>query len=194
LVRRSTVIAGLGLLVLGLAAANAVKYGVLTEAFFTSHEKLVDGVSKVFSSVLLGVGAVVSYFAFFRSRLFAARADLDIAVTVVDGPVGQKLHVLNAALRNIGSVPIWEPTAELHVEPLGHLAPQAEHITDWRLRRERDGVDRTAVIAPQERILFHATREFDDGAIAVHYEVIVTSAAGDSWHSMTTVPNRATPQ
>jgi len=189
--RRSTVITLLSVAVVALLVANGVKYGLLEDRFFVAHEKLIDGLAKIFAGALLLIGTLASYFRFFRGRTFSARADLDLSVNVMEGSPGHLLHAIDVKLHNLGAVPIWGPTAELRIHAFGEPAIEPEYVTAWKLRRERDGVERTIVIDPQERGQFHATREFDRKIWAVHYEVIVTSASQDAWHSMTTVPNRS---
>jgi hypothetical protein len=188
--RRTTMIAVLSIAAMVLLVANALKYGWVHESFFVSHEKTIDGGAKLFGGLVLVLGAVASYFRFFRGRTFAARAEIAIAVKVMEGAPGTVLHVIDVVFHNLGTVPIWEPLAELRIEAFGNPAVDAERITQWGMRRERDGVSRTAVVDPQETGLFHVTREFPKSVWAVHYEVVIVSEADDAWHSMTTVSSR----
>jgi hypothetical protein len=188
--RRTTMIAVFSIVALVLLAANALKYGWMPESFFVSHEKTIDGGTKLFGGLVLVLGAIASYFRFFRGRTFAARGDIVITVKVMEGPPGMVLHVIDIVFHNLGTVPIWSPLSELRIQPFGSPPVEPEHVTEWSLRRERDGVSRTAVVDPQENGLFHATREFPMSVWAVHYEVVIVSEAGDAWHSMTTVSNR----
>ncbi|MEO8622170.1 MAG: hypothetical protein ABI625_13955 [bacterium] len=183
-------IAVFSVLALVLLAANALKYGWVHESFFVSHEKTIDGGTKLFGGLLLVLGSIASYFRFFRGRTFAARGEIVITVQVMEGSAGMVLHVIDIVFNNLGTVPIWKPLAELRIQAFGKPAVEPEQVTEWSLSRERDGVSRTAVVDPQENGLFHATREFPMSVWAVHYEVVIVSEADDAWHSMTTVSNR----
>jgi len=187
--RRSSVTTLLVVAALLLVVANAIRYGVTTEAFFTRHEKTIDGIAKVLEAALLIAGAIASYFRFFKGRTFSERGELTIAVAVIPATATHHLHAVSVRLKNIGPVSIWDPRIRLRIQH--HAASRSDEVEVKGFRLEPTGSDEdaTCIIDSDESALYHAEHLVDTRVWAVRYAAEVRSSAGDTWFAMTTVAN-----
>jgi hypothetical protein len=189
--RRLVLTTGLALTAAALLFANAAKYGLLSERFFTVHEKTIDGVGKLLGAMAILLGSIASYFRFFKGRTFSAKADLEISVTVIPTTSKDHLHVISVRLKNIGPVPIWDPRIRFKMIERSSSPSRTTEITGWRLEDSLgDGTQEACVVDSQEHALYHSEQLIDKEVWAVRYEIAVQSSDGDTWYAMSTVPNK----
>jgi hypothetical protein len=188
--RRAALATTLAVAMAVLLLANALKYGLISEAFFSEHGKTVEGIGKIVTPIVLLIGAVASYFRFFKGRTFSARAELGITVSVIRASGEENLHAISIRLKNIGPVPLWDPTISLRIQAYGPTPSAPVEIKGWRLEHtdSTDG-EEACVIDSQEYALYHADRLVATDIWAVRYEAAVRTAAGDTWFGMTTIAN-----
>ena len=107
---RSEIIAVLTLAALGLGIANLVKDGLITEAVLKEKKDAIEAAASIVTTVLILLGAIFSYFRFFRGRTLAVRAEISIEVSVHGTPRDSNLHAIRVLVKNVGASAIWEPS------------------------------------------------------------------------------------
>ena len=172
-----------------LFMTNLVKYGYVSKAGVVQNKEFIDGTSKIIGAALLLIGAIASYYRFFRGRTFAARADLKLEVAVYDTDQGFQLHVINLEVRNIGNVTIWEPNPVVVVYSYGPSQTAPQIIDGWSRPLESEPADNPSLIDTQENAQFYATRQVPTDVWAVTYIARVESRNRVTWRRALTVSN-----
>jgi hypothetical protein len=193
--RRATAIAALSVAVLVLALANLVKGGYITWEVLGRRKDALAAAASVTNILVVLVGAVLSYFRFFRGRTFSTRADLDLSVEVIPLPNSRHLHAITFRVKNMGSMPIWDPRPIIEISLLG---PRGREyfgvVSSWYdVLAEPDRSLRVAVLDPGETGTFATQREFDSDIWVVTYAASVSCDSGDVWKHVCLVRNAAVP-
>lgn len=186
---RSEILAGLTLAALGLGVANLVKGGVITESVLEQKKDAIEALAAVVTTALVFLGAIFSYFRFFRGRTLAVRAEISIEVSVHGTPRGSNLHAVRVLIKNVGASAIWEPRPELRITFHGCDAREVEVVTNWSDLPGCGDPSLVPVIDTGESISYFCHREVPGEIWAVTYEVAVRAASGDIWQSGRTVSN-----
>jgi len=176
----------LGYAVAVLATAEAVKLLVIYASALERHKDAVASVTSIISSAVLILGAWFAYVRFFHGRTFAKRLEILLDVKVIMAAEPNYLHAIDLGIRNIGTVPIWNPAVVVRVESHGLRSEESEEITNWDLPF---GGDRTSVIDSQESSQFYAWRSINRDVWAVTYLVKISTARGEIWTKAVTIPN-----
>jgi len=180
----------LGVAVSVLILMNLVKYGYVSKAGIVQNKEFIDAASKIIGASLLVIGAIASYYRFFRGRTFAARADLKLEVAVYETDQGFQLHVINLEVRNIGTVTIWDPNPVVVVYPYGPNETTPQLIAGWSRPLESEPSENPSLIDTQESAQFYATRHVPSEVWAVTYIARVESRNKVTWRRALTVSNR----
>lgn len=181
------------LLLIGFAialGANIVKYQWIRAPAAFMAPAWVSAAASVCSAAVIVLGAVFSYFRFFRGRTFSLRAELDIEVSV-HALAGGYLHTAVLRARNVGTSAIWFPRATIGTAVDGAEARETHDVTDWPkgLSSLKHGYD---IIESGESQIYVLTKRFEASAAVVTYFGVLRADAGNEWHAARSVANRAT--
>lgn len=191
---RETIVLALTLLVAGLFLANLIRHEVLSTSTLAESKDALSALQSAVQILFIVLGAVFSYYRFFRGRTFVSRANVDVDVTVIETPKQVALHWITIEFRNLGTVSIWAPQPEVIVELVGPTGTSSETWRDWReASTGRERVRHFSVVDSGEAISFTALKEIPADIWAVGYQVFVTDADGVRWKRAVMVPNRPGP-
>jgi hypothetical protein len=179
------VVAGLLLL------ANLIKDGILSASELTQSKDALNALQSAVQVVFIVLGAVFSYYRFFRGRTFVSRGDLTISVTVIETTATHNLHWVSIEFKNLGTVSMWDPKPEVFVTIFGPDGVVSDSWSDWREavtgRERRHGF---SVIDSGETATFTNHKEVSKGVWAVEYQVFVTDSDGVRWKRATMIENK----
>jgi len=188
---RGHLILALVIVVSFLVAANVFRYGQVSKNTIVENKEVIDVVIKSVGSTLLLVGAVASYFRFFRGRTFAARANLKLEISVFETDRDFKLHVIDCEVTNIGSVPIWEPRPIITVHLYGPGDLKTYDIDNWwHPMWKKKNIYATDLIDSQESAQFYASQHIPLEVWAVTYSAAIETRGRNVWRKSVTVSNR----
>jgi hypothetical protein len=195
---REHAIVGLTVTLALLAVLNVYKDGLMTATGLKESKDAIGAAKDILTTAMLILGALFSYFRFFRGRTLAARADVSVEVSIHAAPDSSMLHVVRIAAKNVGSATIWEPRPEVWVtfhrgqrafDPSDDRAEDHVRLDDWQDLPGGGGPSTVPVIDTGETALFIAHVEVSSNVWAATYAVAIHSASGDIWHAGTTVSN-----
>lgn len=169
-----------------LFVAVLYKEGFLSSKTIVANKDLIDALSKVLTSLGLIVGAVLSYFRFFKGRTFRSKLVMSCQSGMIP-LMSSNLHWLNIQIENKGSVAIWN--YDLRVEATYHGPNPANVPVDQFL--VAPGEDETAerLIDVGESSFVHAILEVPQEVPALSFRVSVTDQAGAFWEQFLTASN-----
>ena len=188
----ATIIA-ISIIIIGLlSVANLIKFGYLTADVLVKNKDLIDVVNTIFTTLVILASAVVSYFSFFRGRIFSNNANIELSVTVHKIRNDAFLHVINANLKNEGSFPIWEPVPTIIVYPhkISNLGTGIK-VDFW----ESDiqiSTDDVKVVNPMESEQFIAFHYVPKSILVLTYVVQIKSRNNVKWTKAITISNQVT--
>lgn len=164
-----------------------VNENILTIAKLELRQVFFDIMSKLLSSLILVVGAVFSYYRFFKGRTFSERIEIKIQAKVFDYNSDGKIHTIDLELENIGSVPVKNVSSEVISKFIyingnedTRKLPNVELIPEKFIN----------IIDTQETDSRHYNLVVSEDVKAVLYHVKVTSSKGNIWTKIITVPNK----
>jgi hypothetical protein len=184
-------VVALSVAVVVLLVAVAFRLGLISAPRLVENKDLVDVSTKILGALILTLGAVASYFRFFKGRTLSPRLKIDAAVEVFPIDSSRNLHVLSVEVANVGSVSIWglQPRVEIHYH--GDEERREEDIGDWWTPLDqRDGTPRLRMLDTGESSQFVVHREVPREVWAVTYFTRISLSSGHSWDRVTTASNR----
>ena len=176
----------LGYIVAILFTAEVVKLLIVHAEWLGSKKDPIQSITTIVSSGLVVLGALFAYFRFFHGRTFARRLDIQLDVKVIKTTPVAFLHAIDLDIKNIGSVPIWNPTVVLRIQQHGQSVGEPEEIDDWQ---DPFPIDRGSVIDTQESQQFYVWRRIPEDTWAVTYWVKVSTSRGEAWTRAITIAN-----
>jgi hypothetical protein len=189
---RETVIPSLVVLATILVLADLMKYRFLTASVLASNKDALSTLSSAVSIIVICVGAVFSYYRFFRGRTFYSRAELKINVTVIPTQAGTNMHAVILEVKNIGTLSIWNPVPVMRVHEFGPDGVNDRVIDSWYEAQSPKGEGATlAVIDSGETASFWTKIEVADRLWVVFYTAFVHSEQ-QIWKQVTVVKNSRT--
>ena len=97
-----------------------------------NNKDSIGAIQSISSIGVIMIGAVVSYYRFFRGRTFSTRLELEMEVTVIPADENTNIHSITLKARNIGTLSIWglEPiiTVDIHGP---EEYPKVGDVTHW---------------------------------------------------------------
>lgn len=174
-----------------LLVAVAFRLGFISSVRLVQNKELVDVSSKILGTIILTLGAVASYFRFFKGRTLSPRLTIQATVDVLPIDSSRNFHVLSLEVTNVGSVAIWglEPRVEIRYH--GEDSRTEEDISDWWTPLKlRDDVLRIPMLDTEESSQFIVHREVGLDIWAVTYFARVSLSSGHSWHRVVSASNR----
>ena len=188
---REIAVSSLATIVAILILADLIKYRWLTASSLAINKDALAALSSSVSVIAICVGAVFSYYRFFRGRTFYSRAELKIEVTVIPRDAAVNMHAVIVEVKNIGTLPIWSPSLVLTVVQHGPNGEKAEVLDSWSIARSPRGEAGTvAVIDSGETAPFWTDLEFSSDIWAVFYTAFVHSGEGEIWKKVMAVRNK----
>jgi len=107
---RESIIPALLTIVAALLLANLVRHGVLSASRLAKNKDALSALQSCVQVVVLVLGAIFSYYRFFRGRTFVARGDLIVTVITVNAERAS-LHGVTLEFKNLGTTTVWRPKA-----------------------------------------------------------------------------------
>ncbi len=186
----SPLVVALSVAVVVLLVAVAFRLGFISAPRLVENKDLIDVGTKLLGSVIITLGAIASYFRFFKGRTLSPRLKIDAKVEVFPVDSSRNFHVLSVEVTNVGSVAIWglEPRVEIRFH--GDKDRTEEDIGDWWTPLDhRDGTPRLQMLDTEESSQFVVHREVPRAVWAVTYFTRVSLGSGHSWHRLITASN-----
>lgn len=189
---RFSVVAALVALCLLLVLANIIKHGLLTWEELVRHKDALAAANSAVGIVVLCIGAILSYFRFFKGRTLSLRAELKLDIAVIEAPGERYLHAISLEVKNVGSATIWNPSPKIAAYTYTGENREFHSLTDqWdEPLQQDDGIQRIAVLDSGETSSFLSHKVFDRSVWAVTYMASVSCDSGDVWKRLATVENR----
>lgn len=174
-----------------LLLANLIKYGILSASRLTQSKDALNALQSAVQVVVLVLGAVFSYYRFFRGRTFVSRGDLTISVTVIETTAAHNLHWVSIEFKNLGTVSVWDPKPEVFVTMFSPDGVISDSWSDWHEAvtgsEKRRGF---SVIDSGETATFTTHQEVSKGVWAVEYQLFVTDSDGVQWKRAAMIENK----
>ena len=186
---RETVIPAFVAIALALLLTILVRLDILTTSKLAANKDALSALSSSVSMVVLLIGSVFSYYRFFRGRTFFARADININVTVIDTNADKTIHFVVVEIKNIGTLPIWNPIPIVDVTTLGATAHKSERWDRWTDGTINEERKLFTVVDSGECASFINKHEVPKDAWAVGYIAYVTAESGITWKKAIAVQN-----
>src|SRR5262245_41262490 len=191
---RESITLGLILVVAGLFLGNLIRHGVLSASKLSQSKDALAALQSAVQILFIVLGAIFSYYRFFRGRTFVSRANVKVEVSVVETSKDVNLHWVTIEFQNLGTVSIWGPEPEVIVELIGPNGVTKDSWRDWReASTGRERHRGLSVVDSGETISFTASNDVRTSVWAVHYQVFVTDADGVRWKRAVMVPNQLAP-
>lgn len=188
---REIVIPALATVVSILVLGNLIKYKLLTASALGANKEALGALSSAVSIIAISLGAIFSYYRFFRGRTFYSRAELRIDVTVIPQKTGTNMHAIIVEVKNIGTLPIWNPSLVLAIVESGPDGERERVLDKWSEVKSPKGESGTAaVIDSGETAPFWTAIEVAESTWAVFYTAFVHSDAGEIWKRVSVVKNK----
>jgi len=189
---RDVVIPALVVIVAVLILADLIKYRLLTASALAGNKDALAALSSAVNIIAVAVGAVFTYYRFFRGRTFFNRAELKINVTVISTRTGVNLHAVILEVKNIGSLSIWEPVPIIRVDEYGPNGINSRSIDSWsEARSPRSRGQTLPVVDAGETASFWMTEEVPQSSWVLIYTAWVHSQ-GETWKQVAVVENSVT--
>jgi hypothetical protein len=187
---RETLIPVLLVAICVFAIANVIKHKILTPSALATNKDALAALNSCVNVIFVTLGAVFSYYRFFRGRTFFSRAELALEVAVIAATPEKNLHALSLAVKNIGSLAIWEPVPEIHIYRHGPDDPKREVWDAWQEARSTHAdPNALSVIESGETSSFINGHLVDKAVWAITYVAFVRSRNRDIWKCSKTVSN-----
>jgi hypothetical protein len=187
-----TIVAVALIIIVLLVIANLIKFGYFTTDIIIKNKDLINVTCNIFTTFIILIGAIISYFRFFRGRIFSNNANIELNISVHNINNDSLLHVINVNLKNEGTFPIWEPIPMLIAYPhrLSALGTAIE-INFWEpeILKSKDYV---RVINSLESEQFCAFYRVKKNIKALTYFVLIKSRDNVKWTKSITVSNQVT--
>ena len=189
---RDVVIPALVVVVSVLLLADLVKYKLLTTSALAANKDALAALSSAVSIIAISVGAVFTYYRFFRGRTFFNRAELKIKVTVTPTRPTVNLHAVILEIKNIGSLSIWDPIPVIRIDAYGPVGINKRLVNSWSEAHSPtgDSPGTLHVVDSGETASFWTTEEFPTDTWVVVYTAFVHSQ-GETWKQVAVVRNIA---
>lgn len=187
----SSLVVALSVVLAVLLVALAFRLDFISAHWLVANKNLVDVSTKILGALILTLGAVASYFRFFKGRTLSPRLKIeaDVDVFPIDG--SRNFHVLSVDVANVGSVAIWglEPRVEIRYH--GEEVRTEKDIDDWWTPLDhRDSTAKLSMLDTEESSQFVVHREVRREVWAVTYFIRVSLSSGHSWRRVITASNR----
>ena len=186
---RETVLPILGAIALALLLAILVRLDILTTSKLATNKDALSALSSSVTMIFLLIGGVFSYYRFFRGRTFFARADIDIKVTIADTNTDKTIHFVVVEIKNIGTLPIWNPTPIVDVITIHNGPNSTERWDRWEEGTINDKKELFTVVDTGEDASFFNHHNVSKDVWAVGYIAYVTAESGETWKKAIMVPN-----
>jgi hypothetical protein len=187
---RETLIPVLLVGICAFAIANLIKHKFLTASALASNKDALAALNNCVNVVFVTLGAIFSYYRFFRGRTFFSRAEVTLDVSVLPATTEKNLHALSLTIKNIGSLAIWDPKPEIKVYRHGATESARQVWDAWHEARSTHGdPDALTVIESGETASFINEHLVDKTVWAITYVAFVRSQNNDIWKTSETVSN-----
>jgi hypothetical protein len=170
--------------------ANLLKYGVLSSSQLAKNKDALSALNSAVNVVVIIIGAIFSYYRFFRGRTFFSRAELSLFASVLDTTKDFNIHFLTLEVKNIGALSIWDPLPVMDMYKHGPNGITHDVWENWREATTSIGeAGMLPVIDSGEIASFITYEEVDKSIWAVEYVAFVKSQGRTIWKRAITVPN-----
>jgi len=88
--------------------------------------------NSIITMTILIIGAVFSYYRFFKGRTLSLRVDLVLSVTIHSTQEQYLIHAITLTAKNVGNSTIWYPTPQITVRIHGpKRKEEIRNVDDW---------------------------------------------------------------
>jgi hypothetical protein len=155
---------------------------------YTDYKNLTDIISNIVSILILVIGAILSYFKFFKGRVFKENLELIAFAKVFKINKKSNSILFNIKIQNIGNISITNPKTYMTIEYLDD--DNTLKLIDVDLEVESTtNYKNWNVIEPKANFNVHLLHKLkkDISAIRFHFQLI--SDKNNTWSRIVTIPN-----
>ena len=187
----SPLIVALSMTVAVLLIAVSFRVGLISPGLLVANKEFIDVSTRLLGALVLTLGAIASYFRFFKGRTLSPRLKIEALVEVIPIDSSRNLHVLSVEVTNVGTVAIWGLQPRIEIRYHGDDSRTEEDIGDWWTPLDhRDGKTRLRMLDTEESSQFAVHRDVPVTVWAVTFFTRISLSSGHSWHRVTTASNR----
>lgn len=160
---------------------------------YKEYKELFDILSSVVSILLITIGAILSYFKFFKGRLFQENIELVVFAKVVEKDENSNSVFCNIKVNNIGNIAIVNPKSYMKVEVLNDdLENEEKNEKEVELNEEYSNQsNKWIIIEPKAHYNVHSFHKVDKSIWAFKYTFQLISDRKNSWVRVVTIPNKS---
>lgn len=186
---RYIIVTFLLLIVILLIIYLLIQYKIISILWFQSHQYLFDISLTMLQILVILLGAILTYYRFFKGRTFSEKLIIKINIRVIKAKEKNNLHFLDINLYNSGSVLITNPIISIFIKKYKSKTEENESIAlPFKYEDEACEKIRQFVIQPQESDSYSYLYKVSSDIWAVTYSIIVNSK-GKIWKRNITIPN-----
>ena len=187
----SGIVVSLTLVALILLVAVAFRFEWISASELVDNKDVIDVVTKILGASVLTLGAVASYFRFFKGRTLSPRLSMDAKVEVFPANSERNLHVLTINVANVGSVAAWGMDPQLRIQYYGGQSRPEEFVRKWfkPIEGEEDSAT-VPVLDTEESTQYVVVREVPRDVWAVIYAARIAVSSGHSWQHIVSASNQ----
>lgn len=175
-----------------LFLVHLIQSNFITKNLFVDNKDVIDGLSKILSAAVLIIGAIFSYFKFFKGRIFKEKLLINISSKLIDNKENN-LHVIDVELKNIGDTAIWYPNETIQLIYIANngtetISNETPNSPDEKLDKRKN----IFLIEPQEVSYRHFTKFLPTEILALTFKIDIISNRGNKWSKSITIENKKT--
>lgn len=176
-------------IILALLGVLIIKNHDLNKVEYEEYKRLTDIVSNVLSILLISIGAILSYFKFFKGRILQENIELVGFAKVVETDEKHNSVFCNIKVKNIGNIALVNPKSYMKVEFLTDESIKEEKEID--LNEEYSNQSNSwVIIEPRAHYNVHSFHKVDKSVWAFRYTFHLTSDRKNTWLRVITVFNK----
>lgn len=177
------------LIIISLLSFLIIKNHDSNKSKYSEFKELTDIVSNVVSIILISVGAILSYFKFFKGRIFTEKIELVAFAKVIEEDEKHNSVFFNVKISNIGNVAIHRPDSYMKVAYLSEEGVIVEKDVDI-LEEYSEEEKEWSIIEPRAHYNVHTLHKVEKNIWALKFSFQITSSKNNSWLRILTVPNK----
>ncbi len=180
----------LSMVLIVLLIAVAFRLGFVSRLRLVENKDLIDASTKLLGTLVLTLGAVASYFRFFKGRTLSPRLTIETTVEVFPFDESTNFHAVSIEVSNVGSVAIWglEPRVEITYHRSD--GKTQEDVGKWWTPLDlKDGKARVKMLDTGESSQFVVDRRVPINVRVATYVARVSLSDRYSWHRVTHASN-----
>lgn len=163
-----------------------LKYSFITIETIEKRKDLIDGISKMISSLILIIGAILTYIKFFKGSTLTEKLAIVIQGRIIKFDKESNYHLIDIEFKNTGLVPIRNLEIETKTDCI-EPDIKTEYI---EIENDMHSEISKFIIHSQSSGAYNYIYKVPKNSKAVRNTLDITSEKGSRWFLYFTVPNK----